>query len=145
MISIKKDSVKVITPDRTYCEGTHVFYRNDKYYFLWSEGDTRSQNYRVRYAIASSPIGPLHIPDDNMVIAKDAEAGIYATGHNSTIQIPGTDQWYIVYHRFTYPKGIDMGRSAGYHRETCIDELTFDASGNIIPVQPTLKGIELSN
>lgn len=142
MISIQEDSIKVITPDHTFREGAHIFYRTGKYYFLWSEDDTRSENYRVRYATASSPTGPLEIPKDNLVIAKDPETGIYATGHNSTIQIPGTDKWYIVYHRFTFPRGISMGRSAGYHRETCIDKLEFDESGKIIQAQPTLEGIE---
>jgi len=141
MVSIKPDSVKVMTPDRTFREGTHVFYRNGKYYFLWSEDDTRSENYRVRYATADSPMGPLEIGADNLVIAKDPETGIYATGHNSTIQVPGRDEWYIVYHRFTYPKGIGMGPSAGYHRETCIDRMTFDADGRILQVRPTLEGI----
>ncbi|MBN1796577.1 MAG: family 43 glycosylhydrolase [Sedimentisphaerales bacterium] len=141
MVSINQSTIRVITPDRTFREGAHVFYRNGKYYILWSEDDTRSENYRVRYAIAPTPTGPLDIPADNLVIAKDAKAGIYATGHNSTIQVPGEDEWYIVYHRFTYPKGIRMGRSAGYHRETCIDKLTFDESGKIIRVQPTLEGI----
>lgn len=141
MVSIKKDTMKVITPDRTYREGTHVFHRNGKYYFLWSEDDTRSENYRVRYAIADSPAGPLQIPADNLVIAKDPDAGIYATGHNSTIQVPGRDEWYIVYHRFTYPNGIGMGGDAGFHRETCIDKLEFEHGGRIRRTQPTHKGI----
>lgn len=141
MVSIKKDTMKVITPDRTYREGTHVFHRNGKYYFLWSEDDTRSENYRVRYAIADSPAGPLQIPADNLVIAKDPDAGIYATGHNSTIKIPGRDEWYIVYHRFTYPNGIGMGGDAGFHRETCIDKLEFESDGRIRRTQPTHKGI----
>ncbi len=141
MISIKPDSVQVITPDRTFREGAHVFYRQGTYYILWSEDDTRSENYRVRYATAPTPTGPLNIPEDNLVIAKDPERGIYATGHNSTIQVPGTDEWYIVYHRFTVPEGIRMGSSAGFHRETCIDRLKFDDSGRITRVQPTLEGI----
>jgi hypothetical protein len=36
-----------------------------------------------------------------------------------------------------------MGDAAGYNREVCIDELTFDDSGNIIQVSPTLIGIEI--
>ena len=140
MISFKGD-VKVMTPDRTFREGAHVLFRKGKYYFLWSEDDTRSENYRVRYAVADSPLGPLEIPKDNLVIAKDPSKGIYGTGHNSTIQVPGKDEWYIVYHRFTFPEGIRMGRSAGFHRETCIDKLEFDESGKIIRCQPTHLGI----
>ncbi len=68
----------------------------------------------MRYATAPSPLGPLDIPRDNLVIAKEPSTGIYATGHNSVVQIPGRDEWYIVYHRFTYPDGISMGPDAGY-------------------------------
>ena len=142
MISIKKETIKVLTPDKTYREGTEIFYRNGKYYFMWSEDDTRSPNYRVRYAFMDTPTGPLTIQEDNLVIAKDEETGIYGTGHNSVINAQGTDDWYIVYHRFTRPKGIAMGRSAGFHREVCIDRLTFDEEGKIEPVKPTLKGID---
>jgi len=142
MVSIKESSLKIMTPDRTFREGAYVIFRNGTYYFMWSEDDTRSPNYRVRYATASSPLGKLNIPENNIVIEKDPSKGIYGTGHNSAIQIPGTDDWYIVYHRFTLPKGIDMGRPAGFHRETCIDKLNFDKEGNIVKVQPTLEGIQ---
>ncbi|MFY0651713.1 MAG: family 43 glycosylhydrolase [Cyclobacteriaceae bacterium] len=141
MASFDHNKIKVLTPDETYREGTEIFYREGKYYFLWSEDDTRSPNYRVRYATMDSPLGPLNIPDENMVIQKDEAAGIYGTGHNSVIYAKEQDQWYIVYHRFTRPKGIDMGRSAWFHREICIDELNFTEDGNIIQVKPTLRGI----
>ncbi|WP_281637776.1 family 43 glycosylhydrolase [Flavobacterium marginilacus] len=142
MISIKPESVKVITPDKTFREGTTVFFRNGKYYFLWSEDDTRSENYRVRYGISDSPFGKITIPENNLVIAKNKEAGIFATGHNSIIQIPGKDEWYIVYHRFNYPKGMTMGNSAGFNREVCIDKMEFDKNGAILPVTPTHEGIK---
>ncbi len=142
MISVRKMSVKEMTPDNTFREGAHVLYRNGVYYFLWSEDDTRSPNYRVRYGVAKSPMGPITVPEDNIVIEKDPEAGIYCTGHNSTIQVPGKDEWYIVYHRFTYPEGIDMPDGAGgFHREVCIDRMEFDATGKIKPVRPTHEGI----
>ena len=143
MISFDKSKIKLLTPeDGTFREGTEVFFRDGKYYFLWSENDTRDEDYRVRYAFADSPMGPLTIPEDNLVIAKAPEKGIFGTGHNSVIQVPGKDEWYIVYHRFTRPHGISMGRAAGYHREVCIDKLTFDEEGKIIQVTPTVEGIE---
>ncbi|MES2240204.1 MAG: family 43 glycosylhydrolase [Bacteroidota bacterium] len=142
MISLKESTLTVLKPDATFREGTEVFYRKGKYYFMWSEDDTRSENYRVRYATSDSPLGTFTFPKDNLILAKDPSQGIYGTGHNSVIQIPGTDEWYIVYHRFTIPKGITMGRAAGYNREVCIDRLYFDEEGNIIPVKPTLEGIQ---
>ncbi|PLW89290.1 family 43 glycosylhydrolase [Mucilaginibacter sp.] len=142
MVSIKPETTVVLTPDDTYREGTYVFYRNGKYYFMWSEDDTRSENYKVRYGIANGPLEKITIPANNIVIAKDTHAGIYGTGHNSVLQIPGRDEWYLVYHRFNYPNGIKMGDAAGWNREVCIDSLTFDAKGMIKRVIPTLKGIK---
>lgn len=138
MVSVKDNSLKLLTPDATFREGTEVFYRKGIYYFLWSEDDTRSPNYRVRYATSKSPIGPLTIPQNNIVLEKRADKGIYATGHNSVIQSPSTDEWHIVYHRFNRPNGIDMGKAAGFNREVCIDKLEFNADGSIQRVEPTL-------
>ncbi len=139
MVSFDREKVVRLTPeDGTYCEGTYVFYRNGIYYFLWSENDTRSEDYRVRYATATSPLGPLTIPKDNLILSKRPEKGIYGTGHNSVLQIPGKDEWYIVYHRFRRPNAVKMGWSAGYHREVCMDKLEFNEDGSIRVVEPTL-------
>ncbi len=143
MTSIDKTTLKVMTPaDGTFREAVEVIYRQGKYYFFWSENDTRSEDYRVRYAISDSPMGKLNIPENNLVIAKNPSLGIYGTGHNCVVQIPGKDEWYIIYHRFTRPEGIKMGRSAGFHREVCIDKLEFDEQGYIIRVKPSLEGIQ---
>lgn len=142
MVSINPKTMRVLTPDKTFREGATVFYRNGLYYFLWSEDDTRSENYRVRYGTSKSPLGPIEVPQNNLVIAKKTEDGIYGTGHNSILQIPGKDEWYIVYHRFNRPAGIHMGDAAGFHREVCIDKMEFNANGSIKQVIPTLNGIQ---
>ncbi|WP_308991140.1 family 43 glycosylhydrolase [Mariniflexile litorale] len=144
MVSIKENTLVLLKPDSTYREGTEVFYRNGTYYFMWSEDDTRSPNYRVRYATSNAPTGPLNIPENNIVIEKKPEDGIYGTGHNCVIQTPGTDIWHIVYHRFNRPNGITMGDAAGFNREVCIDKLEFNADGSIKPVIPTVSGIHTS-
>ncbi len=142
MVSIKPETEKILHPDQTFREGSYVIYRNGIYYFMWSDGDTRSENYRVRYATSTTPLGNFNIPKNNLVIAKNPKAGIYGTGHNSVLQIPGKDEWYLVYHRFNYPNGITMGDAAGYNREVCIDKMKFNTDGSIQQVIPTLKGIE---
>jgi len=142
MISLKEGSTKTIAVNTTFREGTYVVYRKGKYYFFWSEDDTRSPNYKVRYAIADSPIGPLEIPENNIVIQGKTELGIYATGHNSILQLPNRDEWYIAYHRFSYPTGIKMGKAGGFHREVCIDKLEFNPDGTIKQVDPTHEGIK---
>lgn len=138
MVSLKENTTKVITPDATFREGFYVFYRSGTYYFLWSENDTRSEDYRVRYGTSKSPTGPIEIPENNLILTKNPELGIYGPGHNSVLQIPGKDEWYIVYHRFSRPNGIKMGDAAGYHREVCIDKMEFNEDGSIKPVVPTL-------
>ena len=146
MVSLNMATLKTFNIDKTFREGTSVIFRNGVYYFMWSEDDTRSPNYKVRYATSDSPLGTLSIPENNIVIQRDPVTNIFATGHNSAIQIPGQDEWYLVYHRFTYPKGVDMPRgSGGFHREVCIDKLEFDTNGNMLEVKPTFKGIKPVN
>jgi hypothetical protein len=143
MTSIKEETLKVITPrNGQFREGTHVFFRNGKYYFSWSIDDTRSPDYRVGYGISDAPLGSIILPENFIILKKNEALGIFGTGHHSTIQVPGTDQWYMVYHRFCYPDGIQMGEKAGFNRETCIDKMEFNPDGTIIPVIPTHKGLK---
>lgn len=142
MISFKEGTVQVIKHHNSFREGTHVFYRNGQYYFTWSIDDTRSPNYSVGYATSTSPLGPINVPENYVVLQKDPSKGIFGTGHHTTIQKPGTDEWYMVYHRFNHPRGIKMGDAAGYNREVCIDPMIFNEDGTIVPVKPTHQGVK---
>ena len=126
-----------------YLEGTYVFERNGLYYFMWSENITRSARYCIRYLISDSPTEfvrngrPARV-EEQIILQQDPSLQIFGTGHNSVLNIPGTDKWYMVYHRFTRPEGIKMGLSGGYNREICIDPMSFNPDGTIVPVHPTL-------
>ncbi|KUO09156.1 family 43 glycosylhydrolase [Streptomyces sp. DSM 15324] len=133
MTSIDTAQIKDITPSG-YNEGSFVVKRKGTYYFMWSENDTRDENYRVAYATGSSPTGPW--TKRGVILEKDASQGILGTGHHSVVQVPGTDDWYIAYHRFAIPGGD------GTHRETTIDKMEFDADGLIEKVVPTLTSID---
>ncbi|MDL2213435.1 family 43 glycosylhydrolase [Bacteroides sp. OttesenSCG-928-D19] len=137
MVSIRKNTLKVMTPDRTFREAVYVFYRKGIYYFLWSEDDTGSPNYKVRYATAKSPLGSLTIPENNIIIMRDDANEIYGAGHNSILQMPGTDEWYIVYHRISRPDGIKKPYP-GIYREVCMDRMEFNEDGSIKQVRPSL-------
>ena len=115
-------------------EGMFMNKRAGKYYLSWSIDDTRSENYRVGYAIGDSPTGPF--VNKGEILTKDASLGILGTGHHSIIQVPGTDDWYIAYHRFGMPGGD------GTHRETTIDRLYFNEDGSIKKVVPTLESVD---
>lgn len=139
MISVKPNTTKVMIPDDTFhSEAINVFYRKGKYYFLWSKNDTRSPDYEVRYVVSDSPVKPIDASKSKVILSKKPEKGIYATGHNSVLHIPNTDQWYIVYHRFQRPNAIKLGIDAGYNREVCIDKMEFDQNEMIKPVVPTM-------
>ena len=140
MTSIKEETITLMTPkggslrDYAYREAPYVFYRNGLYYFMWSVDDTGSPNYHVAYGTSTSPLGPIKVADKPVVLQQDAQREIYGTAHNSVIQVPGTDEWYIVYHRINKDW---LRHQPGVHRETCIDRLYFNADGTIKPVVPT--------
>jgi len=137
MTSYDATKVKDITTDN-FREGSFVVKRKGTYYFMWSEDDTRSENYHVAYATGPSPLGPW--TKRGTILSKNPEYGILGTGHHSVVNTPGTDDWYIVYHRFAL-NGPGKPGGDGTHRETTIDRLWFAADGTIRPVVPTLGSI----
>lgn len=142
MVSIKKKTLKVLTPeggtlqDYAYREAPYVFYRNGLYYFMWSVDDTGSANYHVAYGTSTSPLGPIQVAADPIVTIQNPEKEIYGPAHNSVICKPGTDEWYIVYHRIN-KHYLDKSLSPGTHREVCIDRLEFNEDGTIKRVKLT--------
>jgi beta-xylosidase len=126
---------KEITPEG-YVEGPFLFFKNGKYYFMWSEGGWTGPNYSVAYAMADSPLGPFK--RIGKVLQQDPKIATGA-GHHSVIKIPGEDIWYIVYHR------RPLGDKEGNHRVTCIDRMEFDEQGLIKPVTITFEGVERRN
>lgn len=123
---------KEITP-KGYVEGPTMFIRNGHYYLMWSEGNWTDGTYKVAYAVADKVTGPFE--RKNTILEADEKIATGA-GHHSVINLPGTDEWYIVYHRRPIPnKGRD-------HRVVCIDRLYFDDAGNIKKVIMTFKGVK---
>ena len=122
---------KEITPEH-YVEGPFMFIRNNKYYFMWSEGGWTGPDYSVAYAIADSPFGPFK--RIGKILQQDTTVATGA-GHHSVIHLPKEDKWYIIYHR--HP----LGETDGNARVTCIDEMKFDANGYILPVKITKEGV----
>lgn len=121
-----------ITPE-SYVEGPFMFEKNGKYYFMWSEGGWTRPDYSVAYAIADSPLGPFKrvgkILEQDTAIATGA-------GHHSILHQPGSNDWYIVYHR------RPLNETDANHRVVCIDKMFFDKNGLIKPVEITNKGVE---
>lgn len=140
MLSIKPRTLRVMTPeggtlqDYAYREAPYVFYRNGLYYFMWSVDDTGAANYHVAYGTSRSPLGPIEVAADPIVIIQDPAQQIYGTAHNSILQIPGSDEWYIIYHRINRNY---ISNGPGTHREVCIDRMEFNDDGTIKRVVPS--------
>lgn len=121
-----------ITPEH-YVEGPFMLKRRGVYYFMWSEGGWTDGSYRVAYARSDNPLGPFERADE-LVLRGDPAVGMGA-GHHSVLNLPGTDDWYICYHR------RPIGETNPHHRVTCIDRMYFGANGEILPVVLTAEGV----
>lgn len=118
---------KEITPPG-YVEGSFVVKRKGIYYLMWSEGGWTGPDYRVAYATGPSALGPF--TKRGVILAQD-ERVARGAGHHSIINEPGTDKWWIAYHR------RPLSESKGDHRELAIDRLEFAPDGTIRPVVMT--------
>ncbi len=125
------DLFREMTPEG-YVEGPVMFRRNGKYYFMWSEGGWTGPNYKVAYAISGNMFGPWKRIGTILQQNRDVATG---AGHHSVVNIPGTDEWYIIYHR------RPLSETSAHHRVTCIDRMEFDDKGFILPVEITFEGV----
>lgn len=123
--------VKEVTPNG-YVEGPTMFTRNGKYYLMWSEGGWTNGTYKVAYAVSDNVLGPF---ERKATVLQADEAIATGAGHHSVINIPGTDEWYIVYHRRPIP---NLDRD---HRVVCIDRMLFNANGDIQNIKMTFEGV----
>jgi beta-xylosidase len=123
---------KEITPDPAYVEGSFMAKRKGVYYLMWSEGGWTGSDYRVAYAMSGSPFGPFKRA--GTILQQDARIAKGA-GHHSVVNIPGSDDWYIAYHR------RPLTDTDGHHREMAIEHLYFNEDGSIKPVVMTTEGV----
>ncbi|WP_345293452.1 family 43 glycosylhydrolase, partial [Isoptericola chiayiensis] len=134
MLSVKQDTIARIDGLDGFREGLFVNFRDGLYHLTYSIDDTGSEDYRVGYATSDSIDAPWDY--QGVILSKDTSQGILGTGHSSILNVEGTDDWYIAYHRFQIPGGD------GTHRETTIDRLTFGDDGLMQPVVPTLTSVD---
>lgn len=147
VVRLNEDMVSVDLSTMQNYEGVHDFReaitvtkRGGLYHFTWSCDDTGSPDYHINYGVSDNIYGPIEYK--YTVLEKRADQDILGTGHHCMLQIPGEDEYYIAYHRFFTPLGV-FTEGLGYHRETCIDRVTFDAETGLMNViTPTLEGIK---
>ena len=116
-------------------EAPFVFKRNGIYYFTYSSGSCHDDTYRVQYATSTvSPMGPFEYK--GCILKTNNDQTVHGPGHHSILERNG--KYYIVYHRHNLPRSVH-----GFNRQICIDEMQFDAQGNIQPVVPTHNALNV--
>ncbi|TVY04200.1 glycoside hydrolase family 43 protein [Cohnella terricola] len=134
MISLKPfedgQIYKEITPNG-FVEGPCMIKRNGIYYFMWAEGGWGGPEYSVAYGAALSPLGPFD--RERKILQQNPAIGVGA-GHHGVIQIPDTDEWYMVYHR------RPVSETDPNYRVICIDRMYFEED-RIRPVELTFEGV----
>ena len=143
MISFKGEKQVVFdypTDEYYHCEGSYVFKRKGLYYYLWSEyiwcdspGLHEDHSYRVNYAVSDKPEGPFKKDISRIpILSTDMELKYIGPGHNSVLHLPGTDEYYIVYHQH-------QGDAAFRHAN--IDRMRFGENGAIYTIRMTKTGV----
>ena len=118
-------------------EAPYVFKRNGIYYFTYSSGSCHNHTYRVQYATSTvGPMGPFEYK--GCILQTNTDQTVHGPGHHSILEQDG--KYYMVYHRHNLPRSVH-----GFNRQVCIDEMKFDANGNILPIVPThdAQGVDI--
>ena len=129
MVSLNGNLIVQTPPNFT--EGVYMVKRNSTYYLMYSNARWYDTSYNVQYSTSTSPLGPWTYQGTVLSSAN----GNTGPGHHSLLKYPGTDDWYIVYHRHE--------QSNGPGRRIAIDRIYFNADGTIAPVVMTQSGVDV--
>ncbi|MCB2377953.1 family 43 glycosylhydrolase [Hymenobacter sp. BT635] len=118
-------------PTKGLKEGPYVFERQGIYYLTYPHVENKTE--RLEYATSTSPLGPFTVRG---VLMDESPTGCW-TNHHSFLQF--RNQWYLFYHHNDLSPRFDKNRSIR------IDSVSFAADGSIRKVQPTLRGVGLTD
>lgn len=71
-----------------------------------------------------------------VLLEQDPARKLYATGHHNIVNVSGTDEWIIAYHRFAYNPAGRWAGGDGCHREVVFAPLDYNPDGSLVPVRP---------
>ena len=149
MMSIKEGTLKQINGVTDFRESVVVTKKDGKYHWTWSCDDANSPNYHVNYGVSDTLTNADGSASVKLVkknlLARDDSMGILGSAHQSVLHVKdgdNQDRYFMAYHRFYTPINIfTSGDGLGVHRETCIDEITFDEDG-YMQIKPTNEGVD---
>lgn len=107
---------------------TTVFYRNGRYYFVWSEYDSIRRCFLVKYGMADHLSDPVDLPDHNTIVFVEMHDMVFSQGWCSVIQFDGMAEWYLILHYLHFVQTV-AGSPKTHKREVCIYKLGFNENG----------------
>lgn len=118
--------IKIEQP-KNFTEGVFMHFEGGLYHLTYSHGGWKDSSYSVHHSTSKSPTGPWQYRGPIL----QSDATHKGPGHHSIVQMPGSRDWWIVYHRWDGQKG--EGPYSG-SREIAIDRLVHRDDGSIAPV-----------
>lgn len=88
----------------------------------------------MKYAVAESLAGPWSEP--RVLVEQNPRLHLYGTGYHHIVNIPGTDERIIAYHRFAHHPSGRWAGGDGCHRETVCAPLNHLPDGSLERVHP---------
>ena len=114
-------------------EGPFAFERNGLFYLTFPWVRQKNGTETLAYAMSESPEGPYTFKG----LIMDEWPDKCWTNHHSIVQYRG--QWYLFYHHNDYSPTFDKCRSVR------VDSLSFRPDGTIVKVEPTLRGVGITD
>lgn len=114
-------------------EGPFAFERNGLFYLTFPWVRQKNGTETLAYAMSKSPEGPYTFKG----LIMDEWPDKCWTNHHSIVQYRG--QWYLFYHHNDYSPTFDKCRSVR------VDSLSFRPDGTIVKVEPTLRGVGITD
>lgn len=129
MLEIESETVRLDEehPQSGLREGPFMFERDGIYYLTYPRVIENTE--ALVYATGDNPLGPFEYKG---VFMDEHESGCW-TNHHSIVNYE--DQWYLFYHHNDYSPDFDKNRSIR------ADSLFFNADGSIRKVEPTYRGV----
>lgn len=124
--------VRDVTPPRFF-EAPFMVKREGRYHLMYSSGKTPEDTYQVHSAVGDTPFGPFTEESASPILITDRSQDVISPGHHAVFVREG--RHYILYHRHSVPFDPKF-----IGRQICVDELNFDARGQVKKVVPTHTG-----
>ena len=128
MVSFKRE-IPVTQQLSNFTEGPFVHERNGVYYLSYSHGSWNRDTYSAHYATGPSPTGPWTYRGA-LLRSQEKYKG---PGHHSIVRKPGTDEWFVVYHRWD---AEGPGPYPGEERQIAVQRLVHTPDGRLQEVIP---------